>query len=51
MSALGRAGNTAVYTFVLSRTGVQARWHCALLAANDTSHLAGSLGCGELHTE
>jgi hypothetical protein len=41
-----------VYTLRLSRTGVQSSWHCALLAANDTSHLAGySSGSGELQTE
>ena len=35
-----RAGNTAVYTFELQRAPSGKTWHCALVAANDTTHLA-----------
>ena len=33
-----RAGNTSVYTFELQRAP-SGSWYCALVAANDTSHL------------
>ena len=45
-----RAGNTAVYTFELQRTP-SGSWHCALVAANDTTHLANLEAASEHATE
>ena len=45
-----RAGNTAVYTFELQRTP-SGSWHCALVAANDTTHLANLEAAAEHETE
>ena len=45
-----RAGNTAIYTFELQRTP-SGGWNCALIAANDTAHLAELEAAAEHETE